>query len=163
MKYSPEELYAWCLEQGYKKELVTAQYCNTRGFVARPLQGELIKKDNQYYYKAKLVNDYEIEEAIGHGTDEENRVLDKVAQHPEVMAVSIVQYDKKYRLFTTFAETEEERIESMDQKIIMVMFELLGIDTHGKVKQLVEESRMSMASKQAWTTVAEGLKKKREE
>ena len=160
MRYTPEELYTWSLQEGYKEDLIAGQYYNKSGFAARLVQGQLLLQDNQYYYDVKLSNGLEFHEPIGRGSEEENAVLAKVQEHPEIMRVCVVSYEKKYYLRIVFGETEEERIEKMDQIIITDMFRLMEIDTQGKLKKFLEEVKVQKANKQAWNMIAQGMKKK---
>lgn len=158
MKYSSEELYNWCLDNGQKQEAIEALYFNNRGLIVRPLKGELVKKENQFYYVANVGPDFDVNEPIGDGSEQQNTLLEKIKLHPEVMETNIIAYDRKYRLRFAFSEKEEERKEHLYKTLIIDMFDLLKIDTSGKAKKLLEESQESKASKQAFSMIGQRIK-----
>ncbi len=162
MKYSAEELYNWSVENGYKDRLVEAQFYNNMGYDARPLEGGIVEKDGKFFYKGSVANGFEVEESIGDGSEKQNKLLEKMQKNPKLLKASIVSFDKKYHILMAFGETEKERKESLAKKTIMDMFNLLGIDTTGKVKKFVEDSNEVKASKIALSYIAKGLKNKNE-
>ncbi|MDO4976948.1 MAG: hypothetical protein Q4E53_06775 [Eubacteriales bacterium] len=165
MKYSSEELYNWCLENEQKQAAIEALYFNNRGLIVRPLKGELVKKENQFYYVANVGPGFDVNEPMGDGSEQQNKLLDKIKLHPEVMETNIIAYDRRYRLRFAFAEKEEDRKEQLHKTLIIDMFDLLGIDTVGKAKKFLDESQESKASKQAFNMIGQRMKnmKKREE
>ncbi len=163
MKYSAEELYNWSLENDYKDKLVEAQFYNNMGYDARPLEGSIVEKDGQFYYRGSLSNGAIIEETIGDGSEKQNKILARMQNHPELIKASLVSFDKKYHILMAFGETEEERKESLEKKTIIDMFTLLEIDTTGKAKKLADNTIEVKASKIALGYIAQGLKKKNDE
>lgn len=162
MKYTAEELFNWAMNNGYKDKIMDAVYYNNRGFIARPLHGELVKEGNQFYYVANVKDDFNVKEAIGNGSEEQNKILEKVQKYPQVMKTSIVAYKDKYRLRFAFDEDEKKGNDSLNKTIILDMINILGIDTTGKLKTIIDESLNVKANRQAMNIIGQGLKNKKE-
>lgn len=163
MKYSAQDLYNYAKENEMVESLVQALYFNNRGFVARPLKGKLELRENQYYFVSQVNDDFTVEEPIGDGSEEQNQIIQNIIKHPEIMKVSIIAYQSRYQVRFAFANTEKERKEELNRKMIVGMLTSLEIDTIGKMRKLIEDSNETKASHEAMHLIGEGLKKKQEE